>query len=42
MFTTRSGEFFSMDRYHVPSMYDTSFYIPLVCAFYGLLSFYFD
>jgi hypothetical protein len=40
--TTRSGEFFSMDRYYVPSMYETSFYLPATCAFYFVLSWYFD
>lgn len=42
LFTENSGEFFSMDRYLVPSMASTSIAMPLVCLFYGVLSWYFD
>jgi len=42
MFTEHSGEFFSLDRYHVPSMAATSVAMPLIISFYGVLSWYFD
>lgn len=41
-FTEQHGEFFSLDRYHVPSLAATSVAMPGVIIFYGVLSWYFD
>lgn len=42
VFLEQRGEFFSMDRYYVPSMAATSVAMPAVIMFYGTLSWYFD